>query len=255
MRSSRGSQADYRQGSNNIREGHKPDVFVDSPALVANIVRGRVVRCSRLTRVLGIPTYLTPTYHLETSEKEKRAMFAREFYVIQYAHWIKDTRPLHGLVPVGIWVPYLLSVATATRPGAPVESSGAKGTNKALWYEHVDILEIRHPDNPSRTVMAVKVNLVHIKESAGKGRRYVTRPCLPRPDIISGNRKRVRLLRGADLGVLSRLPRRRAGPGSRCVQASFQVGARGVEPESSEALKRARMEICPSSSREQEERK
>jgi hypothetical protein len=54
-----------------------------------------------------------------------------------------------------------------------VESSSAKGTNRALWYEHIEILKIPHPENPTREVWAVKVNLVHMKDSGGKGRRYV----------------------------------------------------------------------------------
>lgn len=98
-------------------------------------------------------------------------MFIRDFYVIVYEHWVEDTRALHGVVRVQIWTLHLLSAATANRPGALVESSSAKGTNKALWFEHVDILKIRHPQDPSRTVLAVKVNLVHIKDSGGQGRR------------------------------------------------------------------------------------
>ncbi|KIW87203.1 uncharacterized protein Z519_12105 [Cladophialophora bantiana CBS 173.52] len=118
-----------------------------------------------------IPTYLTPTYGLETSEKEKRAMFVQEFYVFEYAHWVEDRRPLHGLIRVEIWALQLLSGATACRPGALVVSGSAKGTNKAVWFEHVEILKIRHPENPSCTVLAAKVNLVHIKDSGGQGRR------------------------------------------------------------------------------------
>ncbi|OQU95669.1 hypothetical protein CLAIMM_01850 [Cladophialophora immunda] len=79
-----------------------------------------------------IPTYLTLTYGLETSEKEKRAMFVQEFYVFEYAHWVEDRRPLHGLIRVEIWTLQLLSGATASRPGALVESGSAKGTNKAV---------------------------------------------------------------------------------------------------------------------------
>jgi len=101
-------------------------------------------------------------------------MFVRDFYVLVYAHWVEDERRLHGLTRVQIWTLHLLSAATVSRPGALVESASAKGSNKALWFEHVDILKIRHPDDPTRTVLAVKVNLVHIKDSGGKGRRYVT---------------------------------------------------------------------------------
>ncbi|KAK4934783.1 hypothetical protein LTR10_024040 [Elasticomyces elasticus] len=112
-----------------------------------------------------IPTYLTPTYQLETSEKDKYAMFVRDFYVIIHAHWVEDTRPLHGLVRLELSALYLLSAATATRPGALVESNSARGSNKALWMEHVEVLKIRHPTKSDAVVLAVKVNLVHIKDS------------------------------------------------------------------------------------------
>jgi hypothetical protein len=126
--------------------------------------------------VQWIPTYLTPLCQLETSEKDKRAMFVRDFFVVVYAHWVEDPRPVHGLVRVQVWTLHLLSAATSSRPGALVESGSAKGTNKALWFQHVEILKIRHPDDPSRTVLAAKVDLVHIKDSGGQGRRYVTAP-------------------------------------------------------------------------------
>ena len=100
-------------------------------------------------------------------------MFVRDFYVLVYAHWVEDERRLHGLARVQNWLLHLLSAATVSRPGALVESTNAKGSNKTLWFEHVDILKIRHPDDPTRTVLAVMVNLVHIKDSGGKGRWYV----------------------------------------------------------------------------------
>jgi hypothetical protein len=76
-------------------------------------------------------------------------------------------------VPVQVWTLHLLTASISSRPGALVESGSAKGTDKALWFDHVEILKIRHPDNPSRTVLAAKMNLVHIKGSGGQGRRYV----------------------------------------------------------------------------------
>ena len=56
-----------------------------------------------------------------------------------------------------------------------MKSSSAKGTNKALWYNYIKILKIQHPNDPYRTVIAVKVNLIHIKDLGGKGRRYAPR--------------------------------------------------------------------------------
>jgi hypothetical protein len=52
-----------------------------------------------------------------------------------------------------------------------VESGSAKGSNKALLYEYVSILKVRDTKDPSRSTIAVKVDLVHIKNSGGKGRR------------------------------------------------------------------------------------
>lgn len=121
-----------------------------------------------------IPTYLTPKYHLETSDKGKRAMFVQEFWVLEYAHWVEDPKRLPGLVRVQVWVMHLISAATSCRPAAVSESSSAKGTNKALWFKHVEILKIRHPDNSGRIVHAAKVDLVNIKDSGGQGK-----PCAP----------------------------------------------------------------------------
>ena len=73
-------------------------------------------------------------------------MFVRDFYGLVYAHWVEDERRLHGLTRVQIWTLHLLSAATVSRPGALVESASAKGSNKALWFEHVYILKIRHLD-------------------------------------------------------------------------------------------------------------
>ena len=100
-------------------------------------------------------------------------MHVQDLYAIQHAHWADDTKPLHGLSRVQISLLLLLSAATATRPGALVESSSAKGSNKALSYKDVSIFKARDAKDQNRTTIAVKVNLVHIKNSGGKGRRLV----------------------------------------------------------------------------------
>lgn len=71
----------------------------------------------------------------------------------------------------------LLSGATATRPQALVESSSARGSNKALLYKHITILKVRDAKNFNQTTTVALVSLVHIKNSGGKGRckRFIFR--------------------------------------------------------------------------------
>ncbi|KAI9763522.1 MAG: hypothetical protein M1839_006442 [Geoglossum umbratile] len=118
-----------------------------------------------------IPGYLTPTYRLDNSEKEKRAMYVQDLYAILHAHWVDDTKALHGRLRAELPLLLLLSGATTTRPGALVESSSAKGSNKALSYEHITVMKVRDVTDPKRSTIVVKVALVHIKNSGGKGRR------------------------------------------------------------------------------------
>lgn len=100
-------------------------------------------------------------------------MYVQDLYVVIRAHWAEDTKALHGRLRVEISLLLLLSASTTTRPGALVESSSAKGSNKALSYEHISIMKVRDVKNPSHTTTVVMVNLVHIKNSGGKGRRLV----------------------------------------------------------------------------------
>ncbi|KAJ9654854.1 hypothetical protein H2201_008928 [Coniosporium apollinis] len=118
-----------------------------------------------------IPTYLTPTYKLDTSEKDKLAMYVQDLYVVIHAHWAEDTKALHGRLRVEISLLLLLSAATTTRPGALVESGSAKGSNKALSYEHISIMKVRDVKDANRTTIVAMVNLVHVKNPGGKGRR------------------------------------------------------------------------------------
>ena len=101
-------------------------------------------------------------------------MYVQDLYAVIYAHWVEDTKALHGQLRVEISLLLLLSAATTTRPGALVESGSAKGSNKALSYEHVSIMKVRDVKDPNRTTTVAMVNLVHIKNSGGKGRRLVT---------------------------------------------------------------------------------
>jgi Protein of unknown function (DUF3435) len=103
-------------------------------------------------------------------------MHVGDLYTILHAHWADDPKALHGLVRVQISLLLLLSAATATRPMSIVESRSRKGTNKTLSWEHISIMRVRDSQDPTRTTTVVKVNLVHIKNSGGKGRRLAAPP-------------------------------------------------------------------------------
>ena len=66
----------------------------------------------------------------------------------------------------------IYAVSLQCRHGDPtrasVESSSTEGTNRALWYEYIEILKLPHPKDPTREVWAVQVNLVHTKDLGGK---------------------------------------------------------------------------------------
>ncbi|KAF2726491.1 hypothetical protein EJ04DRAFT_599705 [Polyplosphaeria fusca] len=58
-------------------------------------------------------------------------------YAILHALWVDDRKPLPGFIRIQISLLLLLSAATATRPGALVESASNKGSNKALCFKDV----------------------------------------------------------------------------------------------------------------------
>ena len=124
--------------------------------------------------VFWIPTFLIPKYSLDTSEKEKYAVYVQDLYVILTAYWTTDPKALHGRFRVDMDTIYLLCAVTSTRPF--IESSRAKGSNKALSYEHIEILRVCDKYNWNQTTTIARVSLVDIKNSRGKGRRYVATP-------------------------------------------------------------------------------
>ncbi|KAI4636731.1 hypothetical protein J4E93_011001 [Alternaria ventricosa] len=111
-----------------------------------------------------------PTLMLDKSEKEKHAMYVQDLYAILHALWVDDTKPLHGYIRVQISLLLLLSAATATRPGAIVESSSAKGSNKSLSFRNIELLKVRSTVDPSRSTIVVNVNLENIKNKEKDGK-------------------------------------------------------------------------------------
>src|SRR5256885_12804133 len=111
-----------------------------------------------------------PTYGLDSSEKEKRAMYVQDLYAVLHALWVDDTKALHGRIRVQLSLILLLSGATSTRPGALVESGSARGSNKALLYEYITVIKVYDTIDREWSTIMIRVNLVHIKNSEGKGK-------------------------------------------------------------------------------------
>ncbi|RII11859.1 hypothetical protein CUC08_Gglean005326 [Alternaria sp. MG1] len=111
-----------------------------------------------------------PSLMLDKSEKEKHAMYVQDLYAILHALWVDDTKPLHGFIRVQISLLLLLSAATATRPGAIVESASAKGSNKALSFKNIELLKVRSVVDPSRSTIVANVNLENVKNKEKDGK-------------------------------------------------------------------------------------
>ncbi|EMD65860.1 hypothetical protein COCSADRAFT_310320 [Bipolaris sorokiniana ND90Pr] len=118
-----------------------------------------------------------PTLMLDKSEKEKHAMYVQDLYAILHALWVDDTKPLHGYIRVQISLLLLLSAATATRPGAIVESASVKGSNKSLSFRNIELLKVRSTVDPSRSTIVANVNLENVKnkEKDGKPKKFTFR--------------------------------------------------------------------------------
>jgi HD superfamily phosphodiesterase len=62
------------------------------------------------------------------------------------------------------------SAATATRPGAIVESASAKGSNKALSFENIELLKVYSIIDPSQSTIVANVNLKNVKNKEKDGK-------------------------------------------------------------------------------------
>jgi hypothetical protein len=107
---------------------------------------------------------------LDKFEKEKHAMYVQDLYAILHALWVDDTKPLHGYIRVQISLLLLLSAATATRPGAIVESASAKGSNKSLSFKKIEVMKVRSIVDPGRSTIIANVNLENIKNKDKNGK-------------------------------------------------------------------------------------
>ena len=107
-------------------------------------------------------------------------MYVQDLFAILHAPLVDYKKPLHGFIRVQISALLLLSVATATRPGALVESASNKGSNKgsnkALCFGDVSVMKVPNLPDPKRSVLVANVNLVHVKNKERDRTTYVA-PC------------------------------------------------------------------------------
>jgi hypothetical protein len=52
---------------------------------------------------------------------------------------------------------------TAIKPGTLIESTSAKGSNKAVWYKNINIIVVYSEKHPDKSTVMVNVNLEYIK--------------------------------------------------------------------------------------------
>jgi hypothetical protein len=104
--------------------------------------------------------YLTPTYGLDTSKKEKAGVFVEDLAVLLNHHWIRDEEVFpHERLRVQLAANLILAGATATRPGALIGN---------LLYEHIEFQLFPPLPGEERPRLVLKVNLKHIKRSGGQ---------------------------------------------------------------------------------------
>ncbi|KAJ6280847.1 hypothetical protein J3E71DRAFT_362257 [Bipolaris maydis] len=89
----------------------------------------------------------TKRFPEEQLRRKKHSRVKKESSMRSY--WKRISIPLHSYIRVQISLLLLLSAATATRPGAIVESASAKGSNNTI--------------DPSRSTIIVNVNLENVK--------------------------------------------------------------------------------------------
>lgn len=116
--------------------------------------------CPEVNGWQWIHTYLTPTYSLDTSKKEKAGIFVEDLAVLLAHHWIRDEEVFaHERLRVQFAANLILAGATATRPGALIGQ---------LLYEHLEFQLFPPLAGEERPHIIVKVNLKHIKRSGGE---------------------------------------------------------------------------------------
>ena len=101
-------------------------------------------------------------------------MYVQDLYAVLHALWVDDSKHLHGFIRVQISLLLLLSAATATRPGAIVESASAKGSNKALSIRNIELMKVRSLYNVLDKRVSHPTNFAHLFKRASQPRQEIT---------------------------------------------------------------------------------
>jgi hypothetical protein len=115
---------------------------------------------------------LTDEYDLDLSVRDKPTLGIEDLLVILRYHWCLDTASVpHERYTVQMPLLIFMTAFTASRPGALVESSCARGSNEALRYRNMVLRVLANPNNSNDRILAIEVSLHVIK-----GRRNKSRP-------------------------------------------------------------------------------
>ncbi|KAH0559988.1 hypothetical protein GP486_003490 [Trichoglossum hirsutum] len=112
--------------------------------------------------IKNIPSYLTPQFGLDDSEKEKACLFVDDLSVLLNCHWVRDTEIFaHERLHVQMAFLLLVSGCTATRPGALVGK-------RPLLYSDIKLFLVQGEEQVP--TIAMRLSLKHIKRSGRKSR-------------------------------------------------------------------------------------
>jgi hypothetical protein len=115
-----------------------------------------------LTLRQWIPQYLTPSFGLDDSEKEKAGLFVEDLCTLQNGHWVRDPEVYaHERLRAQL-SPFLdLAGCTATRPKALVDAQ----------YKDIEFQLFPPPIKGRPPIIVMRLNLKRVKRTGGKRKK------------------------------------------------------------------------------------
>lgn len=108
---------------------------------------------------------LSRRYNLLPKVREKSEMSAVDLWFVLRHLWAYDVEQYHS-ERQRLQMAFMLQIAafTASRPGAVIESSCARDSNRALKYRHCELKLIENPENTGkRHIWVLEITLVYLK--------------------------------------------------------------------------------------------
>jgi Protein of unknown function (DUF3435) len=115
---------------------------------------------------------LLDEYELDLSVRDKPTLGIEDLLAILRYHWYLDTAS-HERYTVQIPFLILMTAFTASRPGALVESTCARGSNEALRYRDIVLRILLSPSNANNRISAMEVSLHFMKGRRNKSKPWV----------------------------------------------------------------------------------